>query len=409
MSTYKLVNITQLEYDLSRIAQAMRDKFEFLGDYKLTFPDGMITAIQDCNIYTYTDFSNASIELAPGAPVFQTVDIDDLESKLRSLSRAIGGKVDYNLTLQFPIGFIGLINAMGDGVASYSFTFGGSRYTYNEGETWADWINREGTNYSFTTDKNGYVMFAIEQWYVQLNDQYVLSSDLIQATSYYYTSDAPTANMITFYINNDEEAYTCSPGMTWRQYNLVINGNYSYEGAGGTLCLGGESTGMALVYGERMVEQYYYDYVGIDDVIQRGYYRTTSTLPQTLGAGFYTFKYYDQLAGAPVSPFRYECANQFYLYENDTEGNVVDASMFSSNYIEMPVKGYVSVQSAVPVYGQIYYRDLPNILFGGQYYPAGDLVGQNSYITCRIQFPYDTVVPSNLATWMLDNTTYSST
>ena len=122
----KLVNITQLEYDLSRIAQAIRDKLGFSDDYKLTFPDGMINAIRNCEIYTYTDFSNASIELAPGAPVFQTVDIDDLESKLRSLSQEIGGQVDYNSTLQFPIGFIGLINAMGGGVASYSFTFGGS-------------------------------------------------------------------------------------------------------------------------------------------------------------------------------------------------------------------------------------------------------------------------------------------
>ena len=218
----KLVNTTQLEYDLSRIAQAIRDKLEYSEYYTLTFPQGMANEIRNNGLKLPDTFASDEAEkiIAPGKPVFKSIDEDELNNNIRQIAdtiREVSGF--YDITFSFPEGIIGAINAMNNNY----FSFAGSQYFYNQGETWGEWINREGGNYTFYTDSNGYVVYATEYWYVLLNGNYVLANDLISSTSYDYTSSEPVGNYITFWYNSSE--YSVPAGTTWEEF--VYSGQVS--------------------------------------------------------------------------------------------------------------------------------------------------------------------------------------
>ena len=227
------------------------------------------------------------------------------------------------------------------------------------------------------------------------------SDEIIANQSYYDGFDPETVNTITFYVDN--EPYTCTPGLTWRQYNPVIDGMYASEGPAGTVYLSGDNGPKGLITGDNISEQYYREWVYMDDVIESQYYHTTDA-PALITAGRYSFKAYDQLTEAPGS-YSYNTPLSFDIYTQDYEGNLVSSS--SSIYIRAE-GGYTSVNSSVPIYGQIYYRDVPNITFGG-YYPAGDLVGEDNYsIVAQLRFSSNTIMPAPIANWLLLNTTYST-
>lgn len=120
----KLVNITQLEYDLSRIADAIRDKGIASGN--LTFPDGMVNAINESSLTSLSSFSEASEEITSGTAVFKTVNETTLNDYIAQVAAAIRNKTGYDSLLTFPNGIIGAINAMSElvYVASGTYTYG---------------------------------------------------------------------------------------------------------------------------------------------------------------------------------------------------------------------------------------------------------------------------------------------
>ena len=83
--TYKLINKAQLDYDLERIANAIRSK---TGSFnKLTFPDGMISEIQKLSglVYSWTDADTIKIDAATN---YVLTDSDELNLKINRLADA---------------------------------------------------------------------------------------------------------------------------------------------------------------------------------------------------------------------------------------------------------------------------------------------------------------------------------
>jgi len=107
---YKIVNKTQLDYDLERIASAIRSKGSTFN--RLTFPDGMLNAINDLTFSSLNSISIPSHIVASGNANYQLVDADTLNGYITQVTNTLRNKTGYSENLSFPNGIIGVINAI---------------------------------------------------------------------------------------------------------------------------------------------------------------------------------------------------------------------------------------------------------------------------------------------------------
>lgn len=123
---YKIVNKTQLDYDLERIADAIRSKGSAFG--RLTFPDGMINAINNLTFSSLNSISIPDHVVASGNANYQLVNADILDGYITQVTNTLRNKTGYSEKLSFPNGIIGVINAMSE---KASLVYVSGTYVFN--------------------------------------------------------------------------------------------------------------------------------------------------------------------------------------------------------------------------------------------------------------------------------------
>lgn len=104
----KFVNKTQLDYDLKRIADALKAASN--SSSNLTFPEGMCDCIQNhISWKPVSSVTEVSHQVAPGSANYILVDAEDLENKIGELTFHLKGLTGYSSNLSFPNGIIGII------------------------------------------------------------------------------------------------------------------------------------------------------------------------------------------------------------------------------------------------------------------------------------------------------------